>query len=616
MLKGEDIYRCRALPSLRFLSFIVLCPDCDVTSHLQVNGGAGNVGRSSTIAKDAAVDCIIKLRKTCENTRLHCLAMSREADFERKIKLMMMPEFTVPFAFHLLSLRPETPSGGLNGQNINGSTDEWTEADDDARYKMLHKRLKWLYDPLVQSLGDGADNISFLLRQCELMGKSYKPVGIAFSKTGMVDESNEDLARSRLQVITSTAREILLKYIKKDVNLKSYPGTIQIPADLFKKVTTHSNSPRKHRTGPEDDIVDLEIDITNESADIHNDDLKINLSPIPQSRTPDSDSPRVGNVKLPSDESIVNRLFPSPTEKKQDSSAKMMNELVNDDAGESLQLSPKMKSLGDNKRTGNVSNAVIQSDVGQNRDPIKENQVASEDVSSPKRKRSDKGTEKNTLENNEELELSPTRGRSSKRRKSHDGPKDKTTQSDSDNSASPNDDDKQLEPSKDYPSTSRRKSKRKNSNDKSKGQTTKNSKDDFDFSDHKTDPSSGLQKINKKTSPKRTKPKKTLIKMGKSPKLAKSKKKTLIKNAETRKKSTFSPTSADLASQTNQKGKTTRNTKGRKSAHSSSDSSLQKSPEATKPRRMKKPRSTSSSTAAVESPTVEVRRSNRRRTRG
>ena len=52
------------------------------------------------------------------------------------------------------------------------------------------------------------------------------------------DEKSEEkasLAEAKLRIICSSAREVLLSYVKKDVNLATYPGGIQLPASLFQR---------------------------------------------------------------------------------------------------------------------------------------------------------------------------------------------------------------------------------------------------------------------------------------------------------------------------------------------------------------------------------------------
>lgn len=235
MLNGKGVYGIplRTLPSLRFLAFITLCPDSDTHSST-ANANAANVGSKGKITKEAALTCTLTLRKTCETQLLKCRAHSREAErkFETIFKMEIMPEFAVHHAIHLLAFRPETPSGGLNRR----------DQESVENYKMLRKRLSWLFDPLVKSLGESADNISFLLRLSEMLGRSYIPRQCGISEKGNLSEDasvsstlsiHEIVLQSKLKVICAAAREVLMKFVKKDVNLTPYPGIIQINATLF-----------------------------------------------------------------------------------------------------------------------------------------------------------------------------------------------------------------------------------------------------------------------------------------------------------------------------------------------------------------------------------------------
>ena len=91
----------------------------------------------------------------------------------------------------LLAFRRETPSAGgasyakSTGLTQSSKDDENYEVDE-GQHRVLKKRLKWLFDPLVSSLGDTADNISFLLRMTEVMGKYYQPVGIVAKRARQV----------------------------------------------------------------------------------------------------------------------------------------------------------------------------------------------------------------------------------------------------------------------------------------------------------------------------------------------------------------------------------------------------------------------------------------------
>ena len=158
----------------------------------------------------------------------------------------------------------------------------------EASQKTLKQRLKWLFDPLIQSLGAGADNvsvvfcsaaflmcffhchsqlmviilpdiqISFLMRMIDLIGK-HPPINVLkTSASGMsslemsLNEDDDDMdfddlsekeVMPRMKIICQFAREVLLSHVKKDVNLTVYPGSIQFPGDLYSRRRPSSTSP-------------------------------------------------------------------------------------------------------------------------------------------------------------------------------------------------------------------------------------------------------------------------------------------------------------------------------------------------------------------------------------
>eukprot|EP00956_Cyclotella_meneghiniana_P011746 scaffold16521_cov66-Cyclotella_meneghiniana.AAC.9 len=248
----------KTVPSLRFVALVTLCVDGE-SGYPAVNAHASNVGKRSASTKTAAIACIKNLRSTFQSAQAQCRSMGRKAEknFENSLKMKLMPEYSVPygenpaFALHLLAFRHETPgaAGALNADDSLLDDDELANAE--ASQKMLKKRLKWLFDPLVQSLGESADNISFLLRMVELAGK-HPPIDVksAANSSLEIDLDNESVnekdakeAAARMQVICQFARESLLAYVKKDVNLTVYPGSIALPADLFAPRLRISQSP-------------------------------------------------------------------------------------------------------------------------------------------------------------------------------------------------------------------------------------------------------------------------------------------------------------------------------------------------------------------------------------
>lgn len=76
------------------------------------NAFAGNITSLCSAAKETVLQCILALRRTCHIVEAQCAALGAEgvANFEKRLKMKIMPEFALPFVFHLLSHRSETPT--------------------------------------------------------------------------------------------------------------------------------------------------------------------------------------------------------------------------------------------------------------------------------------------------------------------------------------------------------------------------------------------------------------------------------------------------------------------------------------------------------------------------
>lgn len=222
-------------PRLRFVAMSVFCIDGSQGSHSRANGNAANIGKIINSQKGNIAGCIAFLRKVYESNAAQCRAQGPEAEkqFETFTKLTVMPEYAVPYAFHLLTCRHETPSSKGSGRRQAGKAinDEGYEIDESGQ-KVLRKRLKALYDPLVLQLGVSADNISFLLRMAEMLAKSFQPIGCTSVRLG---NDNGKKEQDKLTNICATAREVLLSYVKTDANLDTHPGAIRMPGNLFRK---------------------------------------------------------------------------------------------------------------------------------------------------------------------------------------------------------------------------------------------------------------------------------------------------------------------------------------------------------------------------------------------
>ena len=130
-------------------------------------------------------------------------------DKRRELNTMLMPEYAVPYAVHLIAHHPDFP-------------EDKSEA---TRIKQCEKYLKGLLEALVESLGQEADNVSFLHQMFEKI-KNH------------CDALDDD--EFRFQLLSTLAQKALKKMIKNPDNIKPYPGTIFLPAQLFKERSAES----------------------------------------------------------------------------------------------------------------------------------------------------------------------------------------------------------------------------------------------------------------------------------------------------------------------------------------------------------------------------------------
>jgi hypothetical protein len=208
-------------PRLKFLAFIVLCTDGDHNvDHSAANGNAANVGKHIQNAKGNATNCVEHLRRVYEVAAVQARANGEQAErrFQTSTKLSVMPEYAVPYAFHLLANRRETPRAANSKKNAD---DEYET--DDSGHRILQKRVKMLFEILFKT-ADG-NNVSFLLRMAEIIsGKHPKS-----PSDGSPDGENQ----GKLLKVCQVSREVLLSLVKRDDNLESFPGEILIPKNLF-----------------------------------------------------------------------------------------------------------------------------------------------------------------------------------------------------------------------------------------------------------------------------------------------------------------------------------------------------------------------------------------------
>ena len=110
----------------------------------------------------------------------------------------------VPYLVHLITQRADFPANKTDAQGA----------------KRMERFIKGLLEPLVQSLGAEADNVSFLMQM--------------FDKIKLESCGPGDGDRQRFKLLSSIGQGCLRKMIKNPDNIKPYPGTIYLPSALLK----------------------------------------------------------------------------------------------------------------------------------------------------------------------------------------------------------------------------------------------------------------------------------------------------------------------------------------------------------------------------------------------
>ncbi|KAG7362780.1 hypothetical protein IV203_026140 [Nitzschia inconspicua] len=232
-------------PRLRFLAFAVLCTDGDHNAnHSPANGGAANVGKHIHNVLGNAHGCVSHLRRVYEAGAAQARANGEEAEkrYQTFTKVTVMPEYSVPFAFHLLAFRRETPpaeSGRKKGTDED-YVGEISMRSDDKAVATLTKRIRNLFE-ILTATADG-NNVSFLLRMTEIISAKNPKLGIRETEDG-------EVSQRKLLKVCQVSREVLLSLVKRDDNLTAFPGQIFIPVNLFSQSRPKRQAPA-HVAGP------------------------------------------------------------------------------------------------------------------------------------------------------------------------------------------------------------------------------------------------------------------------------------------------------------------------------------------------------------------------------
>ena len=205
------------------LQFLALCVMCNVNANSNSSSLTGGI-------RGASRHCILQLRKTVEAVLSQCQS-SGEDLFERKFKPALMPEYALPYAVYLLTVTSNMSS------MLAASTDAEVHGDDSGNNKVLVKRWKALLEPLVQTLGEEAENVGFLSSVLSEIEYEYSIRNEILQNEHDDDEGLPGITTvsdQQLKFVCRTGRAVLQKYVKKDVNLSAHSKQmVLLPKEFF-----------------------------------------------------------------------------------------------------------------------------------------------------------------------------------------------------------------------------------------------------------------------------------------------------------------------------------------------------------------------------------------------
>ena len=156
-----------------------------------------------------------RLRKNHED--LLSIALSEDNEEIRVEAEQIIPESIFPYVLYLLSYHPNFPS-------------TFDREADKKQFKVLDKSIKMMIDILLETLGNHADNISFLLKQIHMITQYY--------------EDRCDPANLGLPYIAKRANQYVNEQIRTAENLQAYPGDVLLPMEIYQLSSAKNTSER------------------------------------------------------------------------------------------------------------------------------------------------------------------------------------------------------------------------------------------------------------------------------------------------------------------------------------------------------------------------------------
>lgn len=150
---------------------------------------------------------VARLRRTHEILTQDAMADEDDEDAQRRAQ-DNMPETVLPFLLYLLSYHPEFPT-----------SDVLKDAKDEKRLKHIVHIVRWTLRVLTESLGGEDSNLSFLIKQVNMISAYY--------------DDTQDKDNVGLEYIMVLASKLLTELVKSDEHAVEYHGEIHLPMELY-----------------------------------------------------------------------------------------------------------------------------------------------------------------------------------------------------------------------------------------------------------------------------------------------------------------------------------------------------------------------------------------------
>ncbi|GLE05586.1 hypothetical protein PINS_up014618 [Pythium insidiosum] len=206
----------------KYLSFLALC----ATESNQV------IKKRARALLTAAVE---RMRRTFEAISATSLPADEEdAEMQQQANALMVPEYSLPYVIHLLAHHPDFPEGeSMVSRNSILLDPVWSTP-------VSH--LSFFLDGLVSSNANDGDNIAFLLQMLAKLSNCHD----------VMSESS-----TAMYPLVECAVALLKRRIKNQSNLKSFPGKIYLPKQLYAAGKRGASAPTSGQDASDHDNVSI-----------------------------------------------------------------------------------------------------------------------------------------------------------------------------------------------------------------------------------------------------------------------------------------------------------------------------------------------------------------------